>query len=406
MSLFHYKIQNSAGKYEEGEIKADDKYALNNTLKREGKTVIAITDITKKKWLSFVSFKFSLFSRITLQDKILFTKNLSVMVGAGISLTRALELLIQQNKKVKLKNTLQILHNDIIKGSPLSDSLNKFPKIFASLVVSMVRVGEESGKLAESLRIVSNQLSANNALYKKVKGAMIYPICVFCTMIIIGILMFIYVIPTLLVVFKDFDIALPKSTQLIIFISDSFTKHTILIFSLIIIFSISIITFSKTQSGKHIWGSVILHIPVISRIIKQYNIAQTTRTLFSLLSSGVGVVESLKITQDVLQNSNYKKIISNAIESVQKGTPLSKSFIDQPKFYEPLVGGMIMVGEETGQLSSMLNEIAKFYEDEVEQATKNLSSIIEPLLMVVIGGAVGFFAISIIAPIYSLTEVM
>ncbi|MBU2460868.1 type II secretion system F family protein, partial [Patescibacteria group bacterium] len=234
--------------------------------------------------------------------------------------------------------------------------------------------------------------------------AMIYPAFVIGVMVIIGILMFIFVIPTLVATFKDFGATLPKSTQLIIFISDSFANHTLLILSLMVGSIVGILTLLKTQLGKYFLGFIVLQLPILSRIVKQYNMAQTTRTLFSLLSSGVGVVESLKITQDVLQNPNYKKVMENAIGDIQKGIPLSKSFIDNPKLYEPLVGGMIEVGEETGQLSNMLKNIADFYENEVEQATKDLSSVIEPLLIVVVGGAVGFFAISIIAPIYSLTD--
>lgn len=402
MSLFHYKIQNPDGQYEEGETNAENKYILSNKLKEEGKTVIAVTEIIKKKWL--LSFEFSLFSRITLQDKILFTKNLSVMIDAGIPLARALDILMQQNKKIKLKNTLQIFYDNITKGTSFSEALSKFPQVFSPLIISMVRVGEESGNLSESLLTVSTQLSKNNALYKKVKGAMIYPAFVIGVMVIIGILMFIFVIPTLVTTFKDFGVTLPKSTQLIIFVSNSFTEHTILILSLIIGSIVGILTLLKTQLGKYFLGFIVLQLPILSRIVKQYNMAQTTRTLFSLLSSGVGVIESLKITQDVLQNPNYKKVMENAIGDIQKGIPLSKSFIDNPKLYEPLVGGMIEVGEETGQLSNMLKNIADFYENEVEQATKDLSSVIEPLLIVVVGGAVGFFAISIIAPIYSLTD--
>ncbi|MBU1519157.1 type II secretion system F family protein, partial [Patescibacteria group bacterium] len=215
MSLFHYKIQNPDGQYEEGETNAENKYILSNKLKEEGKTVIAVTEIIKKKWL--LSFEFSLFSRITLQDKILFTKNLSVMINAGIPLARALDILMQQNKKIKFKNTLQIFYDNITKGTSFSEALSKFPQVFSPLIISMVRVGEESGNLSESLLIVSTQLSKNNALYKKVKGAMIYPAFVIGVMVIIGILMFIFVIPTLVATFKDFGATLPKSTQLIIF---------------------------------------------------------------------------------------------------------------------------------------------------------------------------------------------
>ena len=160
----------------------------------------------------------------------------------------------------------------------------------------------------------------------------------------------------------------------------------------------------KTRRGKLFFDFVSIHAPVLSKIVKDYNVALTARTLASLLSSGVGVVESLTITQDVLQNSKYKKVLAGAIIDVQKGIPLSSSFIENETLYEPLVGGMLEVGEETGQLSKMLEEMAGFYENEVSQATKDLSTIIEPILMVVIGSAVGFFAVSMITPMYSVMD--
>ena len=161
---------------------------------------------------------------------------------------------------------------------------------------------------------------------------------------------------------------------------------------------------SKTRKGKRFLDIIILRVPVLSKIVKDYNVALTARTLASLLSSGVGVVESLNITQDVLQNSKYKKVLASAVTDVQKGVPLSSSFIENETLYEPLVGGMLEVGEETGQLSKMLGEMAEFYENEVSQATKDLSTIIEPVLMVFIGSAVGFFAVSMITPMYSVME--
>ena len=401
MPIFHYKIQNTAGKYEEGEIVAENKYTLANQMKSEGKTVIVINEVTKKKW---GTIEISFLSRVKLQDKILFTKNLGAMIDAGMPLSRALDILIRQTKNVKFKKILQNIHEEITKGNSLSEALEKSPKVFSPLMISMVRVGEESGNLSESLRVVGVQLSNSYSLRKKVKGAMMYPAVVIAAMFIIGILMFMYVVPTLTVTFKEMETELPKSTQVVIFVSDTLAAHPLLIFSLIFGFIITLSVARKTRKGKRFFDVVSLHTPVLSKIIKDYNVALTARTLASLLSSGVGVVESLTITQDVLQNSKYKKVLAGAIIDVQKGIPLSSSFIENETLYEPLVGGMLEVGEETGQLSKMLEEMAEFYENEVSQATKDLSTIIEPILMVVIGTAVGFFAVSMITPMYSVMD--
>ncbi len=401
MPTFHYKIQDTAGKYEEGDVVAENKYTLANQMKSEGKTVIVINEVAKKKW---GTIEFTFLTRVKLQDKILFTKNLGAMIDAGMPLSRALDILMRQTKNAKFKKILQTIHEEITKGNSLSEALGKFPKIFSPLMISMVRVGEESGNLSESLRVVGVQLNNSYTLRKKVKGAMMYPTVVMAAMVIIGILMFMYVVPTLTATFKDMEAELPKSTQVVIFISDTLAAHPLLVFGLIFGFAIAVIVGGKTRRGKLFFDFVSIHAPVLSKIVKDYNVALTARTLASLLSSGVGVVESLTITQDVLQNSKYKKVLAGAIIDVQKGIPLSSSFIENETLYEPLVGGMLEVGEETGQLSKMLEEMAGFYENEVSQATKDLSTIIEPILMVVIGSAVGFFAVSMITPMYSVMD--
>lgn len=403
MPTFHYKAQDSSGKYEEGEFTSEDKYSAANKMKSEGKTVISIEEVVKKKW---TSIELSFLSRVKLQDKILFTKNLGAMIDAGMPLSRALDILMRQTKNPKFKKIIKTIYDEITKGNSLSEAMENFPKVFSSLVTSMVRVGEESGNLSESLQVIGTQLSNSYALRKKVKGAMMYPSIVISAMIIIGILMFIYVVPTLTATFKDFGSELPKSTQLIIFISDNLAAHTLLTFLSMFGAVTFLVLAGKSKTGKRFLGSMILYVPVLSTIVKNYNTAQTARTLSSLLSSGVGVVESLTITQGVLQNLKYKNVLTGSISDVQKGIPLSNSFIKSEKLFDPLVGGMLEVGEETGQLSKMLKEMAKFYENEVSQATKDLSTIIEPVLMVVIGGAVGFFAISMISPMYSLMDTL
>ncbi len=404
MPTFNYKVQDETGKLEEGKITADNKYALSAEMKSQGKTIISVSETSKDK-KSFDGLN-KLLSRIKLQDKILFTRNLSTMIEAGMPLSRALGVLERQTKSVKFKEVLQKISMDITKGNSLSDSLEKFPKIFSKLMTAMVKVGEESGNLSESLNVIGSQLEKSYSLKKKIKGAMMYPVIIMIVMIIIGVLMMIFMVPTLTATFKDFDMELPWSTQLIIFISDTLAAHSIATLLGGIVGGISLILFVKTKTGSLCLDFVSLRIPAISTIVKEYNTAQATRTLSSLLSSGVGVIDAIMITQDVVQNSYYKKTLLKSVDDVQKGIALSELFIQNEKLYPSLASEMIMVGEETGQLSKMLDKTAKFYEDEVDTKTKDLSTIIEPVLMVFIGAAVGFFAISMITPMYSLTSAL
>lgn len=401
MTRFNYKTQNNAGKIETGAIEATDKFSLAAQFRNEGKIVISIDEFKQKDYLKLEVIN-EMLSRIKLQDKIIFARNLSAMINAGLSLSRALGVLERQTTNLKFKKVLQSLTDNISKGKSLSDGMKEFPKVFPPLFVSMVGAGEESGNLAESLLIVGNQLEKTYLLKKKIKGAMIYPAIVISAMIIIAILMFIFVVPTLSETFKSMNAELPTSTAIIIGISEFLANHGLLALLIVVVIITIITIFARTPKGKRYAELILLHLPVISKIVKESNSARTARTLSSLLSAGVDVVEAISITKSVVQNSFYKDVLTVAGENVQKGIPLSSIFMESSKIYPVLMGEMIEVGEETGKLSDMLLRVAEFYENEVDTATRDLSTIIEPILMVVIGGGVGFFAVSMITPMYSI----
>jgi type II secretory pathway component PulF len=243
-------------------------------------------------------------------------------------------------------------------------------------------------------------------LKKKVKGAMIYPSIVIIVMVIIAILMMIYVMPQITGVFKGMDKELPATTQFLIGASDLMVNYTIFVLGGLVGGIAGFIYFLRTKLGKFITSWVVVRLPVIGTLAKETNSARTARTLSSLLNSGVDVIKSIDITEEVLQNVFYKRILREASQRVEKGTALSEVFIERKDLYPILVGEMILVGEETGQIAGMLGELAVYYETEVERKTKDLSTIIEPLLMVVIGASVGFFALALIAPIYSISDGM
>jgi len=401
MPIFHYRSIRRGGEASEGSFEAKDKFDLVRAFKEKGETVIYAEEESERKWdLKRLNL---IVARVKLREKIVFTRNLAAMVDAGIPVSRALEILVKQTKNPKFQDILTKISEDIRSGQTLSDGMRKYPEVFSGLFVAMMHAGEESGKLPEALHTVGNQLEQSYSLRRKVKGAMMYPSIVLIAMFIIAVIMFIYVVPSITSTFKEFDVELPASTKVIMGISDFLVANTILAFIAIAGAIAAVWLGLRTRAGRRGVEWVVLHFPLIGGIVKQYNAAQTSRTLASLFASGVSVVESLDITKEVVQNSYFKEVLEEAKDVVQKGIPISSPFISYEGLYPALVGEMMQVGEETGKLSEMLEKISTFYEEEVTSVTKDLSTVIEPILMIVIAGGVGFFALAMISPMYTLT---
>lgn len=396
---FKFKVQTKDKQIVEGVREAQDRFTLATELRNEGSTPIIIEEEKSGGGKSFLQI--NLFTRIKLSQKMMFTNNLSGMLQAGLPLTRALSILEKQSTDVAFNKILSSLVDEVNKGNSLSDGMKKFPKVFSGIFISMVHSGEESGALPQALSEVGLNLKKAYDLNKKIKGALMYPSIILCAIFIIGVLMMMFVVPTLTKTFADLGGELPASTKFIIWLSDTISQHTILfllaIGSIVGVF----VAFTKLKATRRYFDYLTIHLPVIGTIAKEVNTARTARTLSSLLTSGVDMSKALSITQEVLQNSYYKDIITQSIKDIEKGLPLSGSFKQNIKLYPVMMGEMIEVGEETGNLSKMLLDIATFYENEVDNKTKDLSTIIEPVLMVFIGGAVGFFAVSMIQPMYS-----
>ena len=399
---FHYKGKNKDGTSTEGTKESPDKFSLAKELREQGVVVTELKEIKQKGSFSIKSISF--FEKISISEKILFTRNLSGMITAGLSLARALQVLEKQTKNKKLKTVLTSLSAEINQGGNLSSGMAKFPDVFSTLFVSMVKAGEESGSLSASLKEVGVNLEKTYELRKKVKGAMTYPSIIVGAIVIIGVLMMIYVVPTLTKTFGELGIDLPPTTKFIIFMSESLKNHILIIIVLFVAMVVGLKFLLKTKKFRDIFDSFVLKLPVIGQIVKEINSARTARTLSSLLMAGVSVTKSLDISKDVIQNGKYKAVLDKAVKDVEKGVALSSVFKERVDLYPVMVGEMMEVGEETGKFTDMLVDIAKFYEEEVDSKTKNLSTIIEPVLMVFIGGAVGFFALSMITPMYSILD--
>lgn len=394
-------IKQNGEKYD-GEREAKDKFAFYDLIRKEGGIIIHVEAI-KSKWEKSLTLP-SIFNRVKTTDKIQFVKNLGVMIEAGLPLSRALNVMERQSKNKTFKGILSGLGLNIGQGQSLSSSIDKYPKVFSKLFISMVRAGEESGSLTSSLKMIGDQLEKSNQLTKKIRGAMIYPAIIFLVMIAVAILLLIFVIPTLTDVFREMNVELPLTTQFVIFISDMLKNNTLVVLGFFLaLFPVIFYSF-RTVFGRRMFHAALLKIPLISNMTKEINSARTARTLSSLLSAGVDFLVAIKITEDVVQNIFYKNVMKKAVEQVEKGKPISEIFADEQNLYPPFVSEMVSIGEETGKLGDMFENVAVYYENEVEQKTKDLSTIIEPFLMVFIGTAVGFFAISMLSPIYSLVN--
>lgn len=401
---FKFKAIKNDGERYEGTQESKSKFSLYNEIKAEGAMLISAEEITKDGWQKYFYKWFSFLGNISMAQKISFAKNLSAMTRAGLSLSRALSVIERQSKPGRFKNIVEGINLEIKKGKTLSESLKIYPNIFSNLFVSMSKAGEESGDLSGALSNVALQMDKTYRLQKKVKGALIYPAVIVSVMVVVGILMFIFVVPGIIATFKELNTELPFSTQVIVFLSDFLSGHWLLSIFIIIIFIFSVYFSLKTVVGKKIRDIVITRIPVISDLVMEANAARVARTLASLLTAGVPVAESILITRDIVNNYLYKQVLDEASKVVEKGENISSVFMRYPKYYPTFVGEMMAVGEETGNMAEMLSEVAIFYENDVEERTKDLSTIIEPVLMVIIGAAVGFFALSMITPIYSVMD--
>lgn len=402
MPSFKYKVLNPEGNMKEGIVEAKDKFSLYHVIKQDGSTVIYAEEVKPQKF-SILSMQVPFTGGVKMHDKIIFAKNLSKMIDAGLSVTRALSIMERQAKG-NFKKVLNELAESISKGNTFSDSMKKHPEVFSTLFVSMVRAGEESGNLSLSLNNVGLQMEKTYQLNKKIRGALMYPAVIFCLMAVIGVLMMVYMVPTLTSTFVGLGIKLPLSTRIIIAISDILKNYLLYIVSGLGAFIFVFIMALRTSTAKRFIDFLIIRTPVIGEIVKQINSARTARTLSSLISSGVDIVVAIGVTKDVVQNHYYKDILDEIQTTIQKGDQISNVFSKHNDLYPLFVGEMVSVGEETGKIGEMLLSVATFYEDEVDQKTKDMSSIIEPLLMIFIGIAVGFFAISMLGPTYSLAD--
>lgn len=395
---FSYQAITKDGKKQSGIIEAATAIIAGHTLKEQG---LIPTELTAQTGHRFAA-GFTLMQGVKLQEKIVFIQDLSLMLKSGIPVARALGILSKQTHNKKFSKVLQELTQDIENGKALHESMEKFPKIFSQIFVSMIKVGELSGNLDQSLQYLSVQLEREADLKSHVRGAMIYPSVIVGAMIIIAVVMSIYVLPKLTGVFKDFNTELPVLTQMVMGFSDFMAGNALVVIAGLVVICGAVPTLLRTPPGKRAFDTFMVHMPILSPVVKKINLARFARVFSSLLKSGIPIVEGLHVAADSIPHVLYREAITEGADTVKTGNSLTDTLAKYEVLFPFIVVQMLQIGEETGNIESILEQLAVHYEAEVDLTLKNFSSIIEPLLLLVIGSIVGVLAYALIIPIYNI----
>ena len=402
MATFTYKARTRQGEILQDQVEGNDTMTVVSTLRQQGLLVIDVKEQGVGQRDLFEPFK-----KVKLGDIVVFTRQFATMINAGLPIVRALFVLSEQTDNKKLKETLDDVRKDVEAGLAISEALEKHPKVFNKLYTEMVRAGEIGGILDEVLLRIAAQLEKDQDLRRKIKSAMTYPIVVLVLAILAASFMLIFIVPIFAKMFEDLGGTLPLPTRISMGLSEILTSiWGVFIYGALIAGVMFFLRWRKTESGRKIVDPAMLKIPAkIGDIIQKAALARFARTLGTLSAAGVPILQSLEVTANSSGNYVIEKALLQSREAVREGIPIYQPLEEEPVF-PPMVTRMIAVGEETGDIDGMLTKIAEFYESEVDAAVKSLTSIIEPLMIVVVGGIVGGIIISMYLPMFQIFELI
>ncbi len=396
MAIFQYKARNQHGETVQGKVEARQLQQASGILRERGLLVISVKEANETDGL-FGSY----LSRISKNDIVSFTRQLSTMNTAGLSLIDALSILERQNKPAVRKMIGEIIQ-EVEGGSTFSAALAQQPA-FGRVYYNLVKAGEMAGVLTEVLKRLADTLESEKEFRGKVKGALIYPVIVVIAMLIVAVLMMIFVIPKLSEMYKDFGADLPFMTQILISTSEFMARFWYVLFVLVAAGIYGLKKWRQTSIGAHQFDRMMLKIPVFGILQQKIILTEFSRTMALLLAAGISLLEALEIVADAIDNVIYRDALQDAYHYVEKGSSLSAA-IEKYEEFPAILPQMISVGEETGQLDEVLNKLSQYFASETEQAVKGLTTALEPIIMIVLGIGVGFLIIAIVMPIYSLTS--
>jgi len=383
-----------------GIVEAPTKEAAAKLLRDKKIFVVRIDEKIEKANIQSVLAKFK---RIGFSEIVTFTRQLSTMIAAGLQLPEALSIFKAQTENPRFQEVITDIEHQIVSGNNLADSLAKYPQHFSDIYVALVRAGEASGTLDQILLRMSDSLESQQEFRAKVKGAMIYPTIIVIAMIGVVFVMMVVVIPKLTELYRDFGATLPFTTQVLMNVSDFFVKFWYIMIAAMAGGVYAFKKWKKSVVGEFMYDSLILKIPLIGELQKKLILIEFTRTLGLLIGSGIHILDALKILRQSLANVLFRNAIYEVSLKIEKGFSIGETFSSHDIF-PPIVSQMIKVGEETGKLDETLAKLSKYFQSESEHLVKGLTTAIEPLIMVVLGVGVGFIVISVITPIYNLTN--
>ncbi len=397
---FAYTAVTKDGKTVQGTADASSREGLVSLLSGQGLRPVVIKEgktTTKNKGGG---------KKVKNRDLVIFTRQLSTMISAGVPLTRAMNTLQEQTESKNFKEALTMIMKEIEGGQPLGDTLAKHPRIFSDVYVNMVRAGEAGGILDDILKRLASQVEQDSSIKKKIKSAMTYPVVLIGITVLAFFGIMFFVIPQLGAILVDLggpDAELPIYTQVLLDLSSFMKSNAILIFAVIGASVFFGKRYIKTPKGKYQFHSLLLRIPLIKTVVTKIAIARFSRTFASLMSAGVGVLDALEVTGAAIGNKVIEAELKEAARAIKNGKQLSEP-LSTSKHFPPIVAQMLAIGEETGQIDTILIKVADFYEEEVGNTIESLSSIIEPIMIVFLGGMVGIIAASVMGPIASLSQ--
>ncbi|OGD56063.1 hypothetical protein A2V71_03865 [Candidatus Berkelbacteria bacterium RBG_13_40_8] len=396
MPFYEYTAADSDGKLKTSEMEAIDRQTVISYLKDQNLLVVSVKEKTPQPLGKVFGGK------ISAVDKINLTENLSIMLRAGVNMPEALEVIGRDSKNPYFKQVLSDIRFGLENGKPLSEGLSNFPKDFNNVYISLVKAGEASGKLEEVLKELANQLKKEYNLISKIKGAFAYPIVLVVGLVGVMILLMTFVLPRLVAIFEGTNLQLPVTTRIIFAISQVFSYSPILTLLSFVVLAVAIVILSRQKKVKQSLNQMVFHIPVISNLLKQVELTRFARTLGNLQKSGIPILRGLEITAEALSLKSFKNVTVEAKEDIAKGVSLTNAFRKKESLFPQMIVSVMQVGEKTGNLDTLLLNLADFYEEQVDNTLRNLASLIEPVLLVIVGLAIGGMAISIILPIYQL----
>jgi len=407
-TTFSFRAMDTAGVSSNGEIEAESKSQVAEALRQRG---LIVLDVSEKASPLNVEDFFKRWKKVDMRELAVFSRQFATLVASGMPMLRTLRTLEEQTKDEMIEEAAAGLRADVEAGSSLEQAMERHPKVFDRLFRAMVRSGEQSGRLDEALDRIAYQVEKQDALRRQVKSALMYPAVVFTFAVVVLVAIVCFVIPVFVGIFKDLakdhpgeSSALPPPTQLCVSVSEALTGYWFVIIPVIVISFFVFFRWKKTERGRDVWERFILRLPFkIGDVIQKVALARWSRTFSGSVSAGVPMLQSIKLTGQTAGNIVIEQSMEDVYESVKRGGSLAGP-IEGNAIFPPMVGHMVAVGEETGQLETMLSKIADFYEAEVDAKVKALTALLEPLMIVFVGGMVGFIVISMYLPMFSIYE--